>query len=187
MALTAGDRMKSSVDRSALMNRLSVRSIGVVLTALVSFSSASYAAELDDHLGFLRPLIGTEWVGGYVGEDAPDVEFTLRFEEILDGTAVRYTRHVPAVKFSAEALFYWNPTRGTVCFLNLHTHGFIGEGVVEFVDGKIVLSGNSHRPDSTIEFTTILEIDADGTLRDTFTGKQDGEWVPGHVQEFVAR
>ncbi|HAK56760.1 MAG TPA: hypothetical protein DCP38_14935 [Acidobacteria bacterium] len=165
-----------------------MRWTGVLLTLLGLFSpSSSHAATLDEHLAFLQPLIGTQWVGGFVGEAAPDLEITLRFEEILDGRAVRYTRDVPAASFSAETLFYWSSEGRTVRFLNLNNNGITGEGVVEFVDGQIVITGTSYRPEGNVEFTTLLEMDADGTLRDIFTGTQDGESVPGHAQEFGAR
>ena len=54
-------------------------------------------------------------------------------------------------------------------------------------DGHIVLRGHSHRSDGTVEFKTTLSIDATNTLNDTFMRKIDGEWVRGHIQEFVAK
>ena len=169
------------------MNGITKRSIVVVLAFLTLLSSSSLAADLAEHLSFLQPLIGTDWVGGYVGADAPDLEILLRFEPILDGTGVRYIREAAAADFASVTHFYWSPNRGEVSFLNLNNRGSVSEGVVTSEGGNIVLRGSSHRSDGTVEFKTTLSIDATNTLNDTFMRKKDGEWVPGHVQEFVAR
>jgi hypothetical protein len=140
---------------------------------------------LDEHLQFLEPLIGKEWVGGYVGSESSDIQIVLRFEQVLGGRAVRYVREVEAANFSGMTQFYWNPGRKEVCFISLNNRGIVGEGVVKAEDGRIVLHGKSHRPDKTTEFKTTLEIDSKGTLRDTFLRMEGSEWVQGHLQEFV--
>jgi hypothetical protein len=38
-----------------------------------------------------------------------------------------------------------------------------------------------------MEFKTLLQLDADGVLNDTFTRKEKGEWVHGHSQEFTVK
>ena len=157
-----------------------------LIAMLVPFSS-SPASELDEHLRFLEPLIGKEWVGGYVGSDSPGIEIVLRFETILGGRVVRYVREVEAADFSAVTQLYWNPGRGEVCFLGLNSRGIVEEGVVHVTDSKIVLRGKSQWPDRTIEFKTTLEIDAKGILRDTFLRMEGSQWVQGHVQEFIAK
>jgi len=158
----------------------------IALLILLGPVLSSSAAELDEHLEFLKPLIGKEWVGGFVGSESSDIQIVLRFEQVLDGRAVRYVREVEAADFSGLTQFYWNPGRGEVCFISLNNRGIVGEGVVSTVDGKIVLLGKSHRQDKTTEFKTILEIDPKGTLRDTFLRMENSEWVQGHLQEFVA-
>jgi hypothetical protein len=65
--------------------------------------------------------------------------------------------------------------------------GIVEEGVVTAENGRIVLRGRSQRPDKTTEFKTMLEIDQKGTLRDRFLRMEGGEWVQGHVQEFVSK
>ena len=169
------------------MNGFTKRTIVVVLALLALCSSSSPAAELDERLSFLQPLIGTNWVGGYVGAEAPDLEIILRFEPILDGSAVRYIREAAAADFVGVTHFYWSPNRREVCFIKLNNRGIVGEGVVTSEGGNIVLRGKSHRSDGTVEFKTTLSIDATNTLNDTFMRKNAGEWVPGHVQEFVAQ
>jgi hypothetical protein len=157
-----------------------------LLILLVPVTSSS-AGELEEHLQFLEPLIGKEWVGGYVGSESPDMQIVLRFEQVLDGRAVRYVREVEAADFSGLTQFYWNPGRAEVCFISLNNRGIVEEGVVKAENGRIVLHGKSHREDKTTEFKTTLEIDANGTLRDTFLRVDGSEWVQGHLQEFVAK
>ncbi len=166
--------------------KLIVAGCVIALIAMLYPFSASPAEELEEHLHFLEPLLGKEWVGGFVGPESPDIEIVLRFEKILDGHAVRYVREAIAADFSSLTQFYWNPGREEICFTSLNNKGIVEEGVVLATEGRIVLLGKSHRPDGTIEFKTTLEIDPRGTLRDTFQRLKDGEWVQGHLQEFVA-
>ncbi len=169
------------------MNQKLLRWLAVLLGVSVSCSSPSLAQETDEHLSFLRPLLGVNWVGGYVGEGSPDLEIVLHFEPILDGNVIRYTREAAGANFTCVTHFYWDAGRRELRFLSLNNRGIVEEGVAESESGKIILRGESHRPDRTVEFETILEIDEHGTLRDRFLRMQDGKWVTGHVQEFVAK
>ncbi len=126
-------------------------------------------------------------MGGFVGAGTSDLVISLSFAQILDGKAVKYTREAKAANFAGVTHFYWSPDRGEVCFLSLNSRGIVGEGVVMSEGGGIVLRGNSHWPDRTVEFETILRIGPKGTLTDTFKRKENGEWVVGHVQEFVVK
>ncbi len=156
------------------------------LALSVLIPSLSIAAGLDENLHFLQPLMDRDWAGGYVGENAPDIEILLRFEQILDGKAVRYTRKAEAANFEAVTHFYWHPQRGEVLFISLNNRGIVEEGVANLEDGNVILLGISHWQDRTIEFKTTLNIGATGTLTDTLIRKEDGEWVEGHFQEFTA-
>lgn len=166
------------------MKSFKIKCIISLLIVLIPVLSSA-AAILDKHLQFLEPMLGKEWVGGFVGSESSDIQIVLRFEPILSGRAVKYVREVETAEFSGITHFYWNPGNGDVCFISLNNRGIVGEGVVSQEDGKIVLLGNSYREDQATEFKTILEIDATGTLRDTFLRMENGEWVQGHLQEFV--
>jgi hypothetical protein len=149
-------------------------------------SSELPSSGLDDHLKFLEAFLGKDWVGGFVGEDAPDLKISLLFESILDGRAVKYTREAEGADFASVTHFYWNPKLAQVCFISLNNRGIVEEGNVSVDDDDVVLSGSSYRAESTMEFRTTLSIDEEGILRDSFVRKEDEEWVRGHVQEFVA-
>jgi hypothetical protein len=105
----------------------------------------------------------------------------------LDGFAVKYLRQAEAADFTGVTHFYWNPGRENVCFISLNNRGIVGEGIVSSENGKIVLLGKSHRGGNTTEFKTTLEIDRNGTLKDTFVRNEGRDWVQGHVQEFAAK
>jgi len=162
-------------------------SSGLVILAVAALAITSSAAELDERLGFLEPLIGPVWVGGYVGEDAPDLVITMGFEPILDGRAVRCVRQAEGADYSASTRIYWHPGREEVRFVSLDNRGMVAEGIVSVEDGRIVLQGKNHRPDGMTEYETRWEIDPQGTLRDTFLRRQGDELVQGHLQEFTAK
>jgi hypothetical protein len=94
---------------------------------------------------------------------------------------------VAELGYLSETHFYWSPSRGEVRFLALNSRGIVGEGVASVQDGAIVLRGVDQWPESSTESRTVLQLDEEGVLRDTFSRMEEGEWVPGHVQEFVAR
>ena len=169
------------------MKRTFMWTIILPFLVLSDYSAASETTELDEHIRFLEPLIGHQWDGRYVGENVPDLVISLHFEPIVSGKAVKYTREAPAVDFISETYFYWSPDRGDTLFITFNSRGNVSEGVVSVQDGNIVLHGQNHRPDRSIEFKTEWHLDAEHVLRDTFTRKENGEWVHGHVQEFIVK
>jgi hypothetical protein len=178
--------LEKKYEENSAMKQVIVRCVFVLLSLLFHFSTTQ-AGELDEHLKFLEPLLSKKWVGGYVGSESPDIELVLNFEKILDGRVVQYIREADAVGFSSLTHFFWNPGREEICFISLNNKGMVGEGVVHVVDGKIILTGKSHRQGKTTEFRTTLEIESGGTLSDTFERMEDGKWVQGHLQQFVIK
>ncbi|MBU1701368.1 MAG: hypothetical protein KJ831_14610 [Candidatus Eisenbacteria bacterium] len=156
----------------------------VAILLLVALSSASSGADLEEHLRFLEPLLGLNWEGGYVGDNVPDLVISLRFEPVLNGMAVKYSREVVALNFFSETHFFWSPNRKEVLFIDLNSRGIVGEGVVALQDGNIVLRGHNHWPEESKEFETVLQLDPTGVLKDTFKLKENGELAGGHYQEF---
>ncbi len=174
-------------ERSKQMNRTARFAIFLGSFLVFAILSNSNAAELDQRLEFFAPLFGPTWQGGYVGENAPDMVITLKFEPVLNGMAVKYSREAAEIDFFMETHFYWDPSRGEVRFIGLNSRGIVNEGTARMIDGSIVLIGDSHQLDKTTEFKTEFEIDSKGVLRDTFTRKQGGAWVSGHTQEYVGK
>jgi hypothetical protein len=162
--------------------------VRILLTIVCLFMCSGLAAanDLDARLRFLQPLMETDWSGGYVGPDAPDLKIDLHFESILDGNAVKYSREAAKANFSAVTHFYWHEGRDAVCFTILCNRGVVGEGTAHAEDGRIVMLGKNYWPDKMTEFRTILEIDGEGVLKDTYQLLEDGAWVKGHKQEFIS-
>lgn len=156
----------------------------LLLLPLSPLSPRVQAAELDGRLGFLAPLFGGDWVGGYLGTDAAGLKISLCFSPILDGRAVEYTREVPEAGYSSETRIYWDPQLEAVRFLSLNNRGMVGEGSVTVSGGEITFHGEEHVRSGSREFKTVLSISPSGTLRDVFLRKEPGGWVEGHVQEF---
>ena len=159
----------------------------LVFSFLPAPVAAQSTAELDEHLRFLEPLIGPVWEGGFVGEEAADLVISLRFEPVLSGRAVKYTRVAAELGYVSETHFYWSPAREEVRFLALNTRGIVGGGAVSVQDGAIVLHGVDQWPEGSVESKTVWQLDEEGVLKDTFTRVEGGTWVQGHVQEFIAR
>lgn len=166
------------------MKGTGLRWIVVAVAFLSLVSTFVSSSELDKKLRFLQPLLGTDWVGGYAGEDESGLKITLTFEPILDGTVIKYAREAKGADFTGVTHFFWNPSLGEVRFLSLNNRGIVGEGTVAADGVEIVIQGKSHHPGGSVEFKTILSIEETGTLRDVFLRKKDGEWVQGHIQEF---
>lgn len=152
---------------------------------LVILSGLTLAAELDEHLIILEPLMETQWLGGYI--DDQDIQIQLDFTSILNGKAIQYVRKAESVNYSAITHFYWDPDLNELCFVALNSRGIVEKGSVKTEAGKIILSGTSAWSDRTMTIKTILEIDSHGKLKDSFYRMERGQWTLGHVQEFVRK
>ena len=173
---------KGHVPGSAGRYRLAAFTVvlAVSLTAI-----AGTAAGLDARLGFLEPLFEGEWVGGYVGEEVPDVEIRLTFVPVLDGAKVSYHRRAEDLDFQAITHFFSDGQAGEVRFMSMNNRGTFEDGTVSTGDGRIVLDGTTHFPGGTRRFRTTLVLGQDGVLTDTFERMVGDEWVVGHVQEYT--
>jgi|GEM_PF-1264902 len=177
-------------EENAIMVMMHIHRVAIPLALLLLFSSLSplsppaRASGLVEHLGFLAPLIGVDWAGGYIGDDSADLKITLRFSPILDGRAVEYTREVPEAEYSSVAHIYWDPQLEDVRFLSLNNRGTVGEGSVTMSGGEITFHGEEHLRSGSREFKTVLSISPAGVLRDVFLRREPGGWMEGHVQEF---
>jgi len=154
---------------------------------LLAATFAARAAELEEHLDFLQPFLNTTWVGGYV--DSPqdsDIQVTMRWDPILEGKVVRRTIDVPAIPYAAETYFYWDRQEERVAFLTLNTRGITSSGTAAKDGRTVTLRGRIFWPERIMEFRTVVEVLADGKLKDLYYRLENGEWIQGHHQEFSA-
>lgn len=157
----------------------------VTVACVASLSQAEDRPSIDKKLAFLEPFLAHDWTGGYIGEDAPDLEIVLHYEAMVEGKAVRYTRVAEDVNYNAEMFFFWDPADEVVLFLMFDNKGNLSKGTVEENDTGFVLHGKSHRPSRIVEYENAFEILADGRMRDTYTPLNLGPDEHGHVQEFA--
>jgi len=158
----------------------------IVALCVVAGTVVAQAGDLEQSLEFLQPLLNKTWVGGYVNSPDSDLEITMRWEPILGGQAVRRTIDVPGLSFSAETYIYWDRKEERVAFLTLNTRGLTSVGTAAKEGETITLRGRTYWPDRVMEFRTVVEVLPDGKLRDLYYHMENGEWVQGHHQEFVA-
>ena len=179
--------------RKTLRGRIRMRRASICMALLgccflPALAGAQDPGELDEHLRFLEPLMTHTWEGGFTEGDGAGLVISLRLEPVLSGRAVKCTREVAELGYVGETHFYWSPIREEVLFLALNSRGIVGEGVLSVRDEAIVLEGVDHWPDGTsIEYRKLWQIDDEGVLKDTYHRKEDGEWVLGHIQAFIAK
>jgi hypothetical protein len=142
---------------------------------------------LDEHLSPLAQLLENTWIGKYADAPEEDLDHVVRWEEILDGRAIRYTKEVPQVGFSAEGLYYWDPVDSTLAFLMLSSKGHVGEGTISTDAGMITLKGVTVYGLDSYEFRTTFEVREDGTLEDKYYRKYSTGWRQGHLIRHVPR
>jgi len=158
----------------------------IVALAIVAGTASAQAEDLEESLGFLQPLLNETWVGGYVNSPDRDLEITMRWESILGGKAVRRTIDVPALHFSGETYFYRDLKEERVAFLMPNAKGITSSGTAVKDGRTVTLRGRTYWPDRVMEFRTVVELLPDDRLTDLFYRMENGEWVQGHHQEFVA-
>lgn len=153
----------------------------LALACVIAAACPAHARYLDNRLAVLQPLLGQEWIGHYV--DSPDshLTHTVRWENILDGTAVLKTKSVPDANFVSQTYFYWDDRQQVVAFLTLTNRGQVSRGVVGESLGRVVEHGVSMTKGGATEFRLSVEVLPDGRLRDVFERLVDGSWREGHV------
>jgi hypothetical protein len=149
-------------------------------------SSGGQGQDLDPRLEFLAPLIGTDWVGHFVGSADSTLTHRVRWEAILDGRAVRRVKTVPQAGFATEGYYFWDWERGQVTFVSVSNRGQVTHGIVSTDEGRIVLRGVWRDGEGPHEFVLTLEVLADGRLRDRYENVIDGKRTPGHLIEYSA-
>jgi hypothetical protein len=178
------------LNKEANVRNQSVATMSLLAVSAVLFSclappaQAERPPDLAENLAFLEPLLAHGWTGGFVGENAPDLEITLHYEAMVEGMAVRYTRVAKDADYNAEMFFYWDPSDKIVRFLMFDNKGNVAKGTVDAKGSRFVLNGESHRSDRIVEYKNVFEVLADGRLRDTYTPVNLGPEAHGHVQEF---
>jgi hypothetical protein len=145
--------------------------------------NASAAAEptLDEHLEFLRPLLGKTWKGEFKGSTPEKSMIDIaRWDRALNGKAVRIVHSLNAGLYGGESIIIWDDATHAVTYYYFTTAGFMTKGTITNRQGKIitheVVSGAAG---GVTEVRGQTELRADGTVFIKTEHLKDSVWMPG--------
>ena len=111
----------------------------------------------------------------------------ISWEPILDGTAVRCTKQVPALDFKMETTYYWDSASNSIVFVSLTNRGQMSSGTVHSDDDRFVLLRSDGETDAVRDSKYTFEVRPDGVLEDRFFLDKGQGWTQGHLIEYVER
>jgi len=146
------------------------------------------APKLDDRLSILKPFIGPTWLGS-IPSDSRMGEITLKWEVLLNGFAVKLSRHVLKFDHWLETTYFWDESSGKIAYLAILNNGFVSKGFVAGQGEELVSEGDQGGPDVNRKVRRTYKLDKDGKLYedDQFRNSDTDEWRRTHVSVFVAR
>jgi len=147
---------------------------------LIMLPAAVLSGTAGGLIEIFEPLFGVEWTGHYQNSEDSSLTHIIKFDPILDGTAVRETKKVPEANFIKETQIFRDEQEGRYSFLTLTNRGGSNSGKFYAEDGKIVYEGMDIQRGRTFKFRITFEITPDGNLHDCFYTLQGDEWVQGH-------
>jgi len=144
------------------------------------------APRLDDRLSILKPFIGPTWLGS-IPSDSRMGEITLRWEVLLNGFAVRLSRHVLKFDHWLETIYFWDESSQKIAYLALSNNGVVIKGFAVVQGDQLVSEGDQRGPDVNRRVRRIYKLDKDGKLYedDQFRNSDADEWRRTHVSVFV--
>jgi hypothetical protein len=132
-------------------------------------------------LDILKPVIGKTWVSE---EKAPDgqttLHFLMKFETIHNGKSIKRYLECNELKFQSDGLYYYDPDKKEIAFLELGSNGNFSIGNIKNENGVVLKYGFTTFPDKKLKFRNTMEITSEGSLIDKFFSFENGEWKAGH-------
>ncbi|UCG52652.1 MAG: hypothetical protein JSW58_03630 [Candidatus Latescibacterota bacterium] len=155
----------------------------IASVVLLASLAVPAAAELDEQLQILAPLVGERWVGHFRNvENGPQLIF--HWEVILDGHAVRGLRLVPDREFRGESTYYWDERKQKVAYLSLTNNGYVSHGTVVVEDDRIIVVGDQSGPGGEQKVRAAFWVDVEGRLNNQLHTWENGNWEPAHTTLF---
>ncbi len=157
------------------------------VSVLVCWLSATINLSADDPLSLaaqlepLRPLLDKTWTGVFKSStpEKPVVDIS-RWEQALNGKAVRVLHSVNDGAYGGETIFMWDEKKQLVTYHYFTTAGFMTVGSLSFKDEKLitheVVAGNAG---GVTEVRGTSELLPDGAFRVKTEHLKDGEWQLG--------
>lgn len=138
------------------------------------------AASVSEHLQFLGPLLGQEWVGHYTDEETAHFVHEVVWEPLLGGAAVRMTKRVDELDFVMETLYYWNAASSEVAYLSVTNRGQVSVGTAAALGDTIELLGRDLTGEGEVAYRYTLRVSGEDLLEDRFYRRAGGKWEERH-------
>ena len=125
----------------------------IILLALLFCITRTQAQNLIPQLKVFEPIVNQDWIGNF---DDPEETMDIyeNTEVILNGSAIRRTRTVPAAEnFRSETLYYWDPEAKVIAFIQITNNGYLNRGTVTPKDTVLLCEGNRYGPDGSYSKT----------------------------------
>jgi hypothetical protein len=154
-----------------------------VIFFLLGFSFSVFAQQpLNEHLQFLAPYVNKTWKGTFVDSTAEKPMHDIaRWEQILNGQAVRMLHSVDDGIYGGETIVYWDKQKQEVIYYYFTTAGFYTTGTMKTETGSIVchefVTGNQN---GITEVRSTDRLLPDAKMDVTAEFLKDGVWIPGH-------
>jgi hypothetical protein len=161
---------------------------GILLTAtLLAGAAGAGAADMNEHLAPLAPLLGKTWRGTVSppGAAKPSVDVS-RFELALNGQAVRNRHSIDDGAYGGETFIVWEEEKQSLVYYYFTTAGFYTTGTLRAEDGAIV----SHEvvkgaAGGIAEVKAESRLLPDGRLHVKSRYLKNGQWVDGRETYYV--
>ena len=153
----------------------------VVVYAVLFFSNVLYSQSDKSLYSMFEDFIGKTWIGHYKDEETSHYKHELRWDYILNSSAIKEIKKVDELSFEMESMIYTNRAKNELAFLTLDSKKGMSEGIIYEENNKLVYEGTSYYSSGKTNFKKIFEILPDGKLSDTFLRETNGEWVQGHL------
>jgi len=134
-----------------------------------------------------KPLLGKTWRGNIQepGSQSPMIDVS-HWERALNGQAIRILHAVNNGEYGGETIIVWDPQKKGLVFFYFTTAGFFTQGAMTVENGQFIsheyVTGNQN---GITEVKASGEILPGGKMRSTAKFLKNGQWVDGHVIDYL--
>jgi hypothetical protein len=163
-----------------------MRSWVAVLAVACLAPAAAPAAELNVHLRPLKGLVGKTWRGTLSKPGAAKVQVDVqRWEEALNGQAVRILHSVNDGEYGGESLVVWDKQKQSLVFTYFTTADFYTAGAAT-VEGDALVTLEEVKGDAEgiTQVKGITRLTPDGKMRVKTQYLKKGAWADGRDVDY---
>jgi len=166
---------------------MTLRAWMAVLAVLGLAPAAAPAAELNVHLQPLKGLVGKTWRGTLSKPGAAKVQVDVqRWDEALNGQAVRILHSINDGDYGGESLVVWDKERQSLVFTYFTTADFYTTGTVTMEGGAMVtLEEVKGDADGITQVKGTTRLTPEGRMHVKTQYLKKGAWVDGRDTEYV--